>query len=744
MIKFAASLRPSLRRAVAPGAIFVLSTLALTLIYYPDLRREGVVFTTVDHLYYISSYLASRRFGSLTDLQTFPFGQGFGIFQHPALPNPLWWIWELTDSDQLAYISAMFVLFGGVLAYYLSLRKRSILWAIFAAFVCGTAVFNNFIMADYYATVMPQTYFQIGVTYFGCAILLGFGPRSIPWLLFGVALLYFAIVMDWPYAIFLIPFILLSVSAALLPLGGATGRGDRADRRRVFVVVGVSLIAAAVLLPPIYTAYDSYTLMSLRLWGHVFMPHETKHSLLIWGGLPKWKSAAMFGWAGLLAAIYHVSRDRSRLLILSLGLVLIVSILAFFDNDAAGSNVYWPLPALGYFERALLPLYAIMFAAAMEDAISWFGRRYLRDSKLMMMSNIDVIIRPVSLLLLIAAAGGVAACIGLAWAAWPSNLDRIIYRKTVQDRQAEQFVKELSLPTPVRSRYSPYFYDGTGNQLLNNCPHVNPHPYNYYCLYMFNINSTPNAVEYQNLIDVQFPSIQNQMTASVSHSSHDRAHLSTLMKSFGIRYVAVDGRWPSAMKYLKVFDQEVSLIDLGPIQPEDLSIQKVLMVPYAAEDAVAARIEHWAIVHDDESFRENQNLSPVDLVDIRYRRGAVAIRARSKGDAVLLLPFQFSNCLALDNPGENRARLIRVNGGQAALSFAQEADVGIRNEFRLFGQPTCRYRDFVEVLRLGLYPVKTMDEITEGYRVPLLMRWYLASRIKKRDRLLAHYQRNGS
>ena len=216
------------------------------------------------------------------------------------------------------------------------------------------------------------------------------------------------------------------------------------------------------------------------------------------------------------------------------------------------------------------------------------------------------------------------------------------------------------------------------------------------------------------------------------------------MKSFGIRYVAVDGRWPSAMKYLKVFDQEVSLIDLGPIEPEDLSIQKVLMVPYAAEDAVAARIEHWAIVHDDESFRENQNLSPVDLVDIRYRRGAVAIRARSKGDAVLLLPFQFSNCLALDNPGENRARLIRVNGGQAALSFAQEADVGIRNEFRLFGQPTCRYRDFVEVLRLGLYPVKTMDEITEGYRVPLLMRWYLASRIKKRDRLLAHYQRNGS
>ena len=37
---------------------------------------------------------------------------------------------------------------------------------------------------------------------------------------------------------------------------------------------------------------------------------------------------------------------------------------------------------------------------------------------------------------------------------------------------------------------------------------------------------------------------------------------------------------------------------------------------------------------------------------------------------------------------------------------------------------------------VGLYPVKTMEEITEGYRVPLLMRWYLASRVKKRDWLL--------
>jgi hypothetical protein len=730
--------RSLLRRIATTAAVFVLSTVALTLIYYPNLSRGEGIFAGSDHLYYISSYLASRRFGALMDLQTFPFGQGFGIFQHPTLANPLWWIWEFTNSNQVTYFVAMFVLFVGVLTYYLSLRANSTFWSIFAAFGCGTMVFNHFVMADYYATGMPQTYFQIGVAYFACAILLGFGPRSTRWLSLGIALLCLAIVMDWPYALFLIPFILLSACAALPAFVGVTNPrvpGWRVDWRRVLALAGVAVIATAVLLSPIYTAYDSFTMMSLRLWGHAFTPHETKHSLLIWGGLPEWKSAALLGWTGLLAAIYHISRDRSRLLVLSLGLALVLSVLAFFDNDAAGSNVYWPLPALGYFERPLLPLYVILITAAIEDVITRGARHYFLGSKLIALPDISGI-RPTSLLFLITAAGGAAAFAGLAWAAWPGDLNHVIFRKTIEDRTAENFVRELSLPTPVWPLYSPYFYDGTRNEVINNCQHVYRSLSHNYCLYTFDIYSIPNAVEYQNIIDIQYPSIQSQMTGSISHSLLDHAHLGTLMKSFGIGYVAVDGHWPSAMKYIKAFDQEVSLIDLGSIQPEDLSIKRVLMAPFVAKDAVAARIEHTAIVHDDKSFRENQDLSPVDLVEIAYRQGAMALRARSKGDAVLLLPFQFSNCLVLDNLGDNRARLIRVNGAQAALAFAQAADVVVRNEFRLFGQPTCRYRDFVEVLRLGLYPVKTMDGITAGYRVPLLMRWYLANRIKERDRLL--------
>lgn len=738
MIPFAASPRPLLRRAAASGAVVVLSALALTLVYHSDLSGEGGIFVLSDHLHFISSYMASRRFGSWLDLQTFAFGQGFGLFQHPARAHPFWWIWELTNSDQLAYFAALFVLFAGVLTYYLSLRKNSVVWAIFAAFLCGTAVFNPSLMADYMAAGSPQLYFQIGVAYLGWAILLGFGPRATAWLSLGIALIYFSIVMDWPYAVFLLPFMLLSAGAALSSLAGAAG--PRAPARRVhwrqaLVLAGVAVVAGAVLLPPVYSAYDSFTLMSLRLWEHAFMPHETKHSLLIWGGLPDWRSAAMLGWSGLAAAVYHIVRDRSRLLVLSSGLVPIVAVLAFFDNDAAGSGVYWPLPALGYFERPLLPLYVVLFIAALEDLAGRFARKHLARWKPAATLGIGRI-GAASLLLSITAAGAIAAFAGLAWAAWPENPDRVAFRRTVQDRRAEDFVTSLALPTPVWPVYTPYFYDDTSNLIFTDCQHVNRHPYHNYCLFMFNLHATPSAVENQNIIDIQFPSIHGQMAEAVSRSVDDRAHLATAMRSFGIRYVGLDGHWPSAIKYVKAFDREASLIDLGAIGAEDLSIATVTAAPYATADAVSARIAHTAIVHDERSFRENQNLSPVDAMDIGYRRGAVAIRARARGDALLLLPFQFSNCLALDNLGNNRARLIRVNGGQAALSFAREADAVIRNEFRLFGRPACRYRDFVDVFRLGLYPTKTMDEMTAGYRVPLLMRWYLAGRIEKRDRLL--------
>src|SRR6202023_3688360 len=96
-------------------------------------------------------------------------------------------------------------------------------------------------------------------------------------------------------------------------------------------------------------------------------------------------------------------------------------------------------------------------------------QRYLRSSKLIEMLGISGI-RPASLLLLITIAGGVAAFAGLAWAAWPGDLDRIIFRKTINDRRSESFVKDLSLPRPVWPLYSPYFYDGTNNQAITLCP----------------------------------------------------------------------------------------------------------------------------------------------------------------------------------------------------------------------------------------------------------------------------------
>src|SRR5262249_34433142 len=133
-----------------------------------------------------------------------------------------------------------------------------------------------------------------------------------------------------------------------------------------------------------------------------------------------------------------------------------------------------------------------------------------------------------SFLFLITAAGGTAAFSGLAWGAWPGGLYRIVFRKTVEGRAAGKFVWGGLLPTPVWPFYSPYIYDGTTNQLINDCPHVNPHPYHYYCWYTFNLYSTPNAIENHNLLDIQFPSIRSQLAGSISRSVLEPAHLGPL------------------------------------------------------------------------------------------------------------------------------------------------------------------------------------------------------------------------
>src|SRR4051812_27142194 len=64
-------------RMPAAAVVVIATAVSLFLISYPFLAHDGYMFSNQDSLLYESSYQASRNFGTLLDLQSFAFGQGF-------------------------------------------------------------------------------------------------------------------------------------------------------------------------------------------------------------------------------------------------------------------------------------------------------------------------------------------------------------------------------------------------------------------------------------------------------------------------------------------------------------------------------------------------------------------------------------------------------------------------------------------------------------------------------------------
>src|SRR5262245_6003868 len=172
------------------------------------------LLTNVDSLLFFSSFHAARHFGSVADLQTFAFGQGFGAFQHPALFNLFWWLLDWTASVQLTYLVTEFLVFVSVFAFA-CFASSSMIVSGFAAFLATSFFFVPELFVDHFGTAVPQAILQIALAYLGLAAI-GFGLRRPVWMIAGFAILLYAVIMDWMYFIFLIPFVGLCLLAFAL------------------------------------------------------------------------------------------------------------------------------------------------------------------------------------------------------------------------------------------------------------------------------------------------------------------------------------------------------------------------------------------------------------------------------------------------------------------------------------------------------------------------------------------------
>lgn len=715
-------------------AIFICLVAALALSFAPnsDLR-----FTNSDPLLFISSFNASRLFGSLWDLQSFAFGQSFGAFQFPTILDPTLWVFALShQSVPLTFYFAIVATFFGTLVYYYALR-RQVFVGIAVAFVTCTVLFNLQFSADFVSAIAPNIIAQLGLIYLTTGLMMIVGANSVVWMTLLFAFLFYVVISGWAFGMLTVPVIGLSLLALAVPLS---------PKRRALVGVLFLLACGLFFVSGVYAASDSFTLMSARLWrvGGNFpaATQELKRSMLIFGGWDQLPYARTVGFLGIAGLLYHVIARRDRMSIVALLTLIYVAALIFLDVQSAGYGVYWSLPEIGYFERTLIPLYVVFAGSALSYIIIAVTRCSLAvwrpASQKSKRSNTSDRSRVAAALAQFCISVPTALAVVVLAAGPYDNWQRYLWRSPPYWDRLEKFVGELRLPTPSGSDFSPTFLDATKADSINNCFHLlDGNEIWRYCAYMINLLTTRNVLEFHNLIDVQIGPMDDQVKFAAFTYLKDAGDslARRLIKSYGIRYVAMDGDVNDG-KPLSLGNKTASLIDLGPIGASDLSVDSVVYKPvYNLNEVLAARHEGKAVVHDQLLAAGAASLVPIDSFSLKYEPDGVALTAHSAGDSIMLLPFQFSNCLSMiDDAGH--ARLLRVNGGQAALHFTNTVSARIRNEFTYFGNTNCRYRDFADVFRIGLWPRQSYDVITAGLRVPFVMRLYLQSRLRQRDRLL--------
>jgi hypothetical protein len=98
-----------------------------------------------------------------------------------------------------------------------------------------------------------------------------------------------------------------------------------------------------------------------------------------------------------------------------------------------------------------------------------------------------------------------------------------------------------------------------------------------------------------------------------------------------------------------------------------------------------------------------ESLVPATEGRMFFERGAIRVRAASRGHSLLLLPVQYSRCLALSEAVG--ARLLPANLVQTALLFEGSIDLRIRLKYGVLS-PGCRRQDLADLARLQIFDEK--------------------------------------
>jgi len=224
----------------------------------------------------------------------------------------------------------------------------------------------------------------------------------------------------------------------------------------------------------------------------------------------------------------------------------------------------------------------------------------------------------------------------------------------------------------------------------------------------------PTLEEYGEWTSVQAHAFLLRLLApagTATHSNYLRAFAidPDILRAVGVRYILTDAETLDPSAVLRGFVSDPSSRRTPPVRLFELSnpnlgtYSPTQFVKATTADEIAQRIrenknrlDEVAVVPDDIPSTTAKARNVVMIVE----RDGLRVQATSDGPAHILLPVQFSHCLAVVNGAA--ARLTRANLFQTLMSFDGTVDARIEFRFGLFADNTCRLRDGIDNKALGL------------------------------------------
>jgi hypothetical protein len=185
-----------------------------------------------------------------------------------------------------------------------------------------------------------------------------------------------------------------------------------------------------------------------------------------------------------------------------------------------------------------------------------------------------------------------------------------------------------------------------------------------------------------------------------------------ILALLGVRYVIADADEPPPLRLLQKEDTtnreqlrlyEVPNVNLGTYSPTEIANVRSFAAALAWLDTPSRDLSQAAVMIGKKSQEtDGLTLTSATHATIRLEEGGITVEATAPGDALLILPFEFSHCLTV-HPRDRTLpppQLVRIDAALTGLLFHGQVDANVVYFTGPFHGATCRIHDAEEFRHL--------------------------------------------